>query len=120
MIVDLDAKWRKPKIRMHGELQKTKRDQYLPVTPDFAALLLETPAEDRTGAVFRPWLRRAESQRIDLVEANHRHRPRGERDIETPCRWNSEIRERERPSSGLRHAMGSSGPTDSANADDAA
>lgn len=64
MIVDLDAKWRKPKIRMHGELQKTKRDQYLPVTPDFAALLLETPAEDRTGAVFRPWLRRAESRNV--------------------------------------------------------
>ena len=41
-----------PKLRIWAEAQKSHRDQQLPLTPDFAELLLAVPEEDRHGLVF--------------------------------------------------------------------
>ena len=64
MVVDLESAHRRPKIRLHGELQKGKRDELYPVTPEFARLLLETPREKRRGPVFRPVLGRTETRNV--------------------------------------------------------
>jgi integrase len=42
----------RPKIIIFGEGQKSREDEVLPVTPDFAELLAETPARNRSGLVF--------------------------------------------------------------------
>jgi len=44
---------RRPVFRIYSEAQKSNRDQLLPMTPDFACWLLETPEADRVGPVFR-------------------------------------------------------------------
>ncbi len=55
---DLDAPFsvdlagRHPRFRILGEAQKSGRDQLLPMTPDFARFLLETPEAARQGPVF--------------------------------------------------------------------
>lgn len=49
--VDLTGK--KPAFRIRGEAQKSGKDERLPMTPDFAAFLLETPEAERRGRVFR-------------------------------------------------------------------
>lgn len=43
----------RPKIIVFGEGQKSREDEVLPVTPDFAALLAETPEKQRRGPVFK-------------------------------------------------------------------
>lgn len=43
---------RRPTFRIYSEAQKSNRSQLLPITPDFAIWLLETPKEDRAGPVF--------------------------------------------------------------------
>jgi integrase len=43
-----------PRTYWHSEGHKARNDQVIPMTPDFAALLAETPHEDRTGVVFDP------------------------------------------------------------------
>jgi integrase len=48
--VDLSGK--RPRFRIYAEGQKARRDEYLPMTPDFARLLLETPVDRRQGRVF--------------------------------------------------------------------
>jgi len=48
--VDLSGKY--PRFRIYAEGQKARRDELLPMTPDFAPLLLETPPEEREGLVF--------------------------------------------------------------------
>ena len=48
--VDLTGKH--PRFRIYAEAEKGNRDRLLPLTPDFADLLLSTPEEERTGAVF--------------------------------------------------------------------
>lgn len=50
-IVDLSG--RRPRFRIRGEAQKNGRDQYLPMTPDFATWLLQTPQDEREGLVFK-------------------------------------------------------------------
>lgn len=42
-----------PMLRVHGELEKGGQDRLLPIAPEFAAFLLRTPADQRTGRVFR-------------------------------------------------------------------
>ena len=49
--VDLTGK--RPVVRIFAEAQKARRDEILPLPPDAAALLLETPADRRQGQVFR-------------------------------------------------------------------
>lgn len=48
--VEYDGEWH---YRIYSEGQKSRRDQQLPITPDFAELLETTPAADRRGQVFR-------------------------------------------------------------------
>ena len=49
--VDLTGKH--PRFRIYSEAQKARRDETLPLTPDFAEWLLNnTPANQRTGQVF--------------------------------------------------------------------
>jgi integrase len=49
----VDLSGRHPRLRIRGEAQKSGQDQLLPVVPDFGAFLLNTPAEERIGRVFR-------------------------------------------------------------------
>ncbi len=48
--IDLSGKY--PRLRIYAEAQKGRRDELLPITPDFAEFLLQTPEEERTGHVF--------------------------------------------------------------------
>lgn len=50
--LDLDRS-RYPQIRWLAEGQKRKRDEVMPLTPDFAAFLQKIPASQRTGKVFK-------------------------------------------------------------------
>lgn len=45
---------RRPMLRIPAELEKGHRDRLLPITPDFAEWLLQTPEAERRGRVFRP------------------------------------------------------------------
>ncbi len=48
--VQIDGKY--PKLRFLAEGHKARRDQLLAITPDFGAMLLETPEDQRHGLVF--------------------------------------------------------------------
>ena len=48
--VDLNGRY--PRFRIYAEAQKGRRDQYLPMTPDFAQFLLQTPVDERQGKIF--------------------------------------------------------------------
>jgi integrase len=43
----------RPMLQVPGELEKGNADRLLPIAPEFAIFLLETPESDRTGPVFR-------------------------------------------------------------------
>ena len=43
----------RPMLRIPGELEKGHTDRLLPIAPEFALLLQETPEAERTGPVFR-------------------------------------------------------------------
>lgn len=48
----------RPMLRIPAELEKGHSDRLLPIAPEFALFLLETPQSERTGAVFKvPGLR---------------------------------------------------------------
>jgi integrase len=49
--VELDGK--RPMLRIYAHHKKGGRDTLLPITPDFAEFLLQTPREERRGDVFR-------------------------------------------------------------------
>lgn len=44
---------RHPKFRIYSEAEKGRRDRLLPMTPDFANLVLQIPPGKREGYVFR-------------------------------------------------------------------
>ena len=44
----------RPKLRIPRECEKGNENRTLPLTPDFAAFLLATPAAERHGRVFKP------------------------------------------------------------------
>jgi len=48
----VDLTGRRPAFRIYAEAHKARRDQMLPMTPDFAEWLQTTPEEDRRGRVF--------------------------------------------------------------------
>jgi integrase len=48
--VDLSGRF--PGFRIEAKAQKGKRSEKVPMTPDFAEWLLQTPEEDREGPVF--------------------------------------------------------------------
>ena len=43
----------RPMLQVPGELEKGNADRVLPIAPEFAILLLETPEHERTGPIFR-------------------------------------------------------------------
>ena len=48
-----DLTGRRPSFRIFAEAQKARRDEILPMTPDFAHFLAETPETERVGRVFK-------------------------------------------------------------------
>ena len=50
----IDLTGRRPRMRIPADQEKGHRDRLLPLTPDFATFLLETPVAERRGPVFRP------------------------------------------------------------------
>lgn len=50
----VDLTGRRPMLWIPGALQKSGKDEVLPITPDFAEFLLETPPHERRGRVFNP------------------------------------------------------------------
>ncbi len=49
--VDLTGK--RPMLHIPAAMEKGNKDRILPITPDFASLLLETPEAERRGRVFK-------------------------------------------------------------------
>ncbi len=50
----IDLTQGRPLLRIPAELEKGHQDRLLPIAPEFAEFLLKTPAEERTGRVFKP------------------------------------------------------------------
>lgn len=48
----VDLTGRRPMLWIPARLDKGRKDRLLPITPDFAAFLQETPEDQRTGLVF--------------------------------------------------------------------
>jgi integrase len=48
----VDLTGRHPRFRIYAEAEKGRQDRLLPMTPDFAEFLLNTPRHQRTGFVF--------------------------------------------------------------------
>ena len=63
----VDLSGRRPAFRILAEGQKSGRDEVLPMTPDFAELLLTTPEGEREGRVFN-----LTDQRTNLPLSDHR------------------------------------------------
>lgn len=59
----------RPVLRVPGELEKGHTDRLLPLAPEFAMMLMETPEVERTGPVFKlPGIRgRTEQRRQEWV-----------------------------------------------------
>ena len=53
-------------LRIPASQQKSRKDEIIPSIPEFASLLGETPADDRTGYVFNPTKRRGQGRYTDL------------------------------------------------------
>ncbi len=51
--ISIDLSGKHPRLRIYAEAEKGHKDRLLPMTPDFAAWLLKTPAAERTGAAFK-------------------------------------------------------------------
>lgn len=51
IVVQLDT--RRPMLMIPADAEKGNKDRLLPITPDFARFLQETPVEQRTGRVFQ-------------------------------------------------------------------
>jgi integrase len=50
LFIDLSGEF--PHFRIYAEAHKSRRDVLLPMTPDFAEFLLQTPDSHRSGAAF--------------------------------------------------------------------
>lgn len=64
-VVDLDTE--APMLLISGEWEKGCKDRLLPIAPEFAELLRETPPEQRKGPVFDPAGYRGDRPRHDWV-----------------------------------------------------
>jgi integrase len=49
----IDLSGKRPKFRIRGEAQKSGQDELLPMVPDFAEFILQTPENERRGRVFK-------------------------------------------------------------------
>ena len=65
--LSVDLTGRRPLLRIPGELEKGNQDRLLPIAPEFAEFLVQTPENERTGRIFRPLSRngRGPIQRAD-------------------------------------------------------
>lgn len=50
----IDLTGDRPVLHIPAELEKGHQDRLLPIAPEFAEFLLQTPQQDRKGLVFRP------------------------------------------------------------------
>ena len=50
----VDLSGRRPMLRIIAEMEKGGRDRLLPIAPEFAEFLLQTPEAERHGRVFKP------------------------------------------------------------------
>lgn len=50
--ISVDLSGRHPRLRIYAEAEKGHRNRLLPITPDFAELLLAVPEAEREGKVF--------------------------------------------------------------------
>jgi integrase len=66
-IIPLNVDGRRPVLSIPGQLQKSKRDETSPLTPDFVKFLRETPASNRVGPVFSPLGKEGEARSVDYV-----------------------------------------------------
>jgi hypothetical protein len=51
--ITVDLSGRHPRLPIYAEAEKGHQDRLLPMTPDFAQFLLQTPRTARTGPVFK-------------------------------------------------------------------
>lgn len=67
--LSVDLTGRRPLLWIPGELEKGNQDRLLPVAPEFAEFLLQTPENERNGRVFSPLSRngRGPIQRADTT-----------------------------------------------------
>jgi integrase len=49
----VDLSGRHPRFRIKGSAQKSRKDELVPMTPDFAEFLMRTPKAERHGRVFK-------------------------------------------------------------------
>jgi integrase len=52
-LIMVDLGGRRPRLRIYAEAEKGHQDRLLPMTPDFAKFLLQTPRAEREGVVFK-------------------------------------------------------------------
>jgi integrase len=62
----VDFTGRRPMFLIQAHAHKSRKDCILPMAPEFAKFLMQTPDEDRTGYVFNPPSRRASGGRLGL------------------------------------------------------
>ena len=65
----IDLSMRHPIFRIPAESEKGNKDRILPMTPDFAEFLLQTPENQRKGSVFNPLPLLAAHGKTDAVPA---------------------------------------------------
>lgn len=51
--ISIDLGGRHPRLRIYAEAEKGHQDRLLPITPDFAEFLLQTPKQERHGSVLK-------------------------------------------------------------------
>ena len=51
--ISVDLAGRRPRLRIYAEAEKGHQDRLLPMTPDFAEFLGQTPVKERQGLIFK-------------------------------------------------------------------
>lgn len=64
LCVDLSGK--RPMLRIRAELEKGNKDRLLPMAPEFAEFLMETPKAKRHGCVFKFTAQRSAGDRLSV------------------------------------------------------
>ncbi|MBT6494940.1 MAG: site-specific integrase [Planctomycetaceae bacterium] len=68
LVIDLSG--RRPMIRIRAHAQKSRKEERLPIAPEFAEFLFQTPEDERTGFVFNPIPRKKQSGRLKVEWAS--------------------------------------------------
>jgi integrase len=64
----IDLSGGRPMFRIPAELEKVHKDRLLPIAPEFAELLLQTPPEKRSSYVFNPRPKRDREERLTIIQ----------------------------------------------------